>query len=63
MREFVADVRGEGYSGYPTFHDGWVANTIIDIVRNGQGWTAVPEWSNERGTSLRNVPDEPFGLS
>jgi hypothetical protein len=40
--EFVADVRGEGYSGYPTFHDGWVANTIIDIVRSGQGWTALP---------------------
>ncbi|MCE7979593.1 MAG: gfo/Idh/MocA family oxidoreductase [Caldilinea sp. CFX5] len=46
VREFVADVRGEGYSGYPTFHDGWVANTIIDIVRSGQGWTALPAWSN-----------------
>ncbi|MFN8490766.1 MAG: Gfo/Idh/MocA family oxidoreductase [Caldilineaceae bacterium] len=42
VREFVADVRGEGYSGYPTFHDGWVANTVIDIVRSGQGWTALP---------------------
>lgn len=45
VREFVADVREEGYSGYPTFHDGWIANTIIDIVRNGQGWTELPVWS------------------
>lgn len=43
MREFVADVRGEGYSGYPTFHDGWLANTIIDSVRSGQAWRAVAE--------------------
>ena len=49
VREFVADVRGEGYSGYPTFHDGWVVNTIIDIVRSGQGWATLPEWSNELG--------------
>lgn len=46
VREFVADVRGEGYSGYPTFHDGWVANTIIDIVRSEQGWAALPAWSS-----------------
>jgi len=49
IRAFVADVRGEGYSGYPTFQDGWVANTIIDSVRSGQGWTAVPVWSDEMG--------------
>lgn len=41
-REFVADVRGEGYNGYPTFHDGWLANTIIDIVRSDRGWTTLP---------------------
>jgi predicted dehydrogenase len=46
VREFVADIRGEGYAGYPTFYDGWLANTVIDIVRSGQGWAAVPEWSN-----------------
>ena len=46
--EFVADVRGEGYSGYPTFRDGWVANTIIDSVRSGQGWTAMSEYSNDQ---------------
>ena len=49
ISEFVANVRGEGYSGYPTFYDGWVANTIIDSVRSGQGWTAVPAWSDEMG--------------
>ncbi len=43
MREFVADVRGEGYSGYPTFRDGWLANRIIDSVRSGQGWVAIAE--------------------
>jgi len=49
MREFVADVRGEGYSGYPTFHDGWLANTIIDSVRSGQGWAALAEGADELG--------------
>lgn len=32
-REFVADVRGEGYRGYPTFHDGWRACQIIEVIR------------------------------
>lgn len=48
MREFVADVRGEGYAGYPTFYNGWVANTVIDIVRSGQGWAAMPEWPHDQ---------------
>jgi predicted dehydrogenase len=43
FRQFVADVRGEGYGGYPTFQDGWIANTIIDIIRNSPGWVPVPE--------------------
>jgi predicted dehydrogenase len=34
--EFVADIRGDGYAGYPTFRDGWTANEIIDIVRSGR---------------------------
>ncbi len=38
VREFVADVHGEGYSGYPTFQDGWVANAVIDSVRRGEEW-------------------------
>lgn len=49
MREFVADVRGEGRSDHPTFHNGWVANTVIDIVRSGRGWIEVPEWLDQRG--------------
>jgi hypothetical protein len=42
FHEFVADVRGEGYAGYPTFRDGWIANEIIDIVRAGKNWTPLP---------------------
>jgi predicted dehydrogenase len=43
FREFAADVRGEGYAGYPTFRDGWAAAEIIDIARAQAGWTALPE--------------------
>ena len=35
FREFVADLKGEGYAGYPTFHDGYTAAAVIDIVRKG----------------------------
>lgn len=41
--EFVADVRGEGHAGYPTFRDGWLANEVIDIVRSQAGRTLLPE--------------------
>jgi predicted dehydrogenase len=41
FREFVADVRGEGATTYPTFRDGWVAVEVMDIVRRGS-WTALP---------------------
>jgi len=44
FREFVADVRGEGYAGYPTFHDGWIAAEIIDTVRSGRTWAPLPEY-------------------
>jgi predicted dehydrogenase len=43
FREFVADVRGEGYAGYPTFHDGWAAAEIVEIALAQRGWTALPE--------------------
>ncbi len=43
FRAFVADVRGEGNPGYPTFHDGWVAAEVMDIARSGQSWTLIPE--------------------
>jgi predicted dehydrogenase len=39
--EFVADIRGQGYRGYPTFRDGWVAAQIIDHVRSGSAWMPV----------------------
>jgi predicted dehydrogenase len=41
--EFVCDIRGEGYSGYPTFRDGWIASEIIEIVLSNQSWTALPK--------------------
>jgi predicted dehydrogenase len=42
-REFVADIRGEGNSGYQTFRDGWIYQEVIDIARAGQGWTMVAQ--------------------
>jgi predicted dehydrogenase len=41
--EFVAHVRGEGYQGYPTFRDGRITAEVMEIIRNGQGWTLMPE--------------------
>ncbi len=43
MREFVADIRGEGYSGYQTFKDGWIFQEAIDAVRRGDGWSDMPQ--------------------
>lgn len=40
-RDFVADIRGEGDSGYPTFRDGWMHQQVIDVVRSGQGWATI----------------------
>ena len=41
FREFVADVKGEGYAGYPTFRDGSTAAAVIDIARAGYDWKAL----------------------
>ena len=41
FREFVADVKGEGYAGYPTFHDGYAAAAVIDVARKGYDWKAL----------------------
>ena len=49
FREFVADVRGEGAAGYPTFRDGWVAGEVMDIVRNGRNWTRLPDHAIDSG--------------
>lgn len=41
-REFVRDIGGEGNAGYLTFREGWIFQEVIDIVRAGGGWAAVP---------------------
>jgi predicted dehydrogenase len=41
--EFVADIRGDGYLGYPTFYDGWVAGEIIANVRSANSWVSIPD--------------------
>lgn len=40
--EFVADIRGEGYSGYQTFYEGWIYQQIIEAIRAGEQWRALP---------------------
>lgn len=40
-RDFVADIQGTGYTGYPTFRNGWMHQQVIDSVRSDQGWTAI----------------------
>jgi predicted dehydrogenase len=42
FREFLADVKGEGYAGYPTFHDGSTAAAVIEIAREGYDWKTLP---------------------
>lgn len=34
VAEFVADIRGEGNTGYPNFRDGYLANLLIDQIRS-----------------------------
>ena len=41
-REFVADIRGEPHSTYPTFRQGWINQEIIEVVRGGSGWRDIP---------------------
>ncbi len=43
MSELLADIRGEGYTGYQTFKDGWIFQEAVDAVRRGQGWLHVPQ--------------------
>lgn len=54
FREFVAHIQGDQDASYPTFHDGWLHNEIIDIVRNGRDWTAMP--SHPAGSGQSPVP-------
>ena len=41
VSEFVADIQGEGYSGYQTFADGAKFQVVIQAVRDGRGWVTV----------------------
>ncbi len=41
-REFVADIRGETHSTYPTFRQGWINQEIFEAVRGGSGWRGIP---------------------
>lgn len=42
-REFVADIRGEGDSGYQTARDGWIFQEVIEAIRSGQGWSVIAQ--------------------
>jgi predicted dehydrogenase len=42
-REFVADIRGEPHEAYPTFRQGWIYQEITKVIREGVGWTAIPQ--------------------
>jgi predicted dehydrogenase len=42
VRDFVASIRGEPHRPYLTLHDGWRDQVIIDAIRTGRGWTALP---------------------
>ncbi|MBC7812956.1 MAG: Gfo/Idh/MocA family oxidoreductase [Burkholderiales bacterium] len=42
FQDFVADIRGESFASYPTFHDGWTASEIIDDVRSNRAWMPMP---------------------
>jgi predicted dehydrogenase len=42
-REFVADIRGEPHSAYPTFRQGWINQEIIEVARAGSSWSTIPD--------------------
>lgn len=48
-REFIADIRGEGNSGYQTFKDGWVYQEVVDFIRNSDGWLDCSSFYFEKG--------------
>jgi predicted dehydrogenase len=39
--DLLADIRGDGHSGYQTFRDGWIYQEIIEAIRAGHGWTSL----------------------
>ena len=42
-REFVADINGEGYSGYQTFKEGWIFQEVFAAIRSELGWVDIPQ--------------------
>src|SRR5207249_3439004 len=40
--DLVNDIRGVARSDCLTFHDGWIYQEVIDVIRDGRGWTAIP---------------------
>lgn len=41
VREFIKDIKGEPFEVYQTFKDGSRYQTLIDIIRQNDNWTAV----------------------
>ena len=42
VRDFLADIQGQLYEPYLTFHDGWRYQIAIDAIRGSQGWAQMP---------------------
>ena len=38
---FVGDIRGETVEPYQTFREGWIYQSTIDAIRDGQGWVGI----------------------
>jgi predicted dehydrogenase len=38
---FVGDIRGESVEAYQTFKNGWIYQSTIDAIRDGNGWVKV----------------------
>lgn len=57
-REFVADILGEPYEAYPTFRQGWIYQEITTVIREGAGWTTIPQDVVRDGHEARRSPSE-----
>jgi predicted dehydrogenase len=40
---FVADIRGESVEPYQMFRNGWVYQSTIDAIRDGNGWVEIAQ--------------------
>jgi len=40
---FAGDIRGESIEPYQTFKDGWIYQSAIDAVREGNGWVGLAQ--------------------